>query len=200
MATLLRLAGHEVRTAYDGQTALALARLETPELVLCDINMPGMSGYQLASHLRAGPRSGRHCPGRALRICTRRRSAPLTSSRFQRAPRQAGVTGQLELTSGQYAPPRGQKWTSASFPPQSWQRRSGDMKGSFDVINATLDALPRPEQLANIVPKGFAHTTQAAEEGTAREHREPREGGRNIAARHLLPCKAQTARYEFRRW
>ena len=30
MATLLRLGGHEVRTAYDGQTALALARIEPP--------------------------------------------------------------------------------------------------------------------------------------------------------------------------
>ena len=52
MAMLLRFAGHEVRTAYDGQTALALARLQPPEVVICDISMPGMSGLELARHLR----------------------------------------------------------------------------------------------------------------------------------------------------
>jgi CheY-like chemotaxis protein len=52
MAILLRLAGHEVKTAYDGQTALALARLHLPEVVICDISMPDMCGFELARHLR----------------------------------------------------------------------------------------------------------------------------------------------------
>jgi signal transduction histidine kinase/ActR/RegA family two-component response regulator len=52
MAILLRLAGHEVKVAYDGQTALALARLQSPEVVICDISMPGMSGLELARYLR----------------------------------------------------------------------------------------------------------------------------------------------------
>jgi two-component system, chemotaxis family, CheB/CheR fusion protein len=52
MAILLRLAGHDVRTAYDGQTALALARVQFPEVVICDISMPGMCGLELARHLR----------------------------------------------------------------------------------------------------------------------------------------------------
>jgi CheY-like chemotaxis protein len=52
MATLLRLGGHDVRTAYDGQSALALARTEAPEVVICDVSMPGMDGYELAHHLR----------------------------------------------------------------------------------------------------------------------------------------------------
>jgi CheY-like chemotaxis protein len=52
MATLLRLGGHEVRTAYDGQTALALARIEAPDVVICDVSMPGMGGYELAHRLR----------------------------------------------------------------------------------------------------------------------------------------------------
>jgi signal transduction histidine kinase/ActR/RegA family two-component response regulator len=52
MAILLRLAGHDVRTAYDGQTALALARVQLPEVVICDISMPGMGGLELARHLR----------------------------------------------------------------------------------------------------------------------------------------------------
>ncbi len=52
MAILLRHAGHEVRTAYDGETALALAGIEAPEVVFCDISMPGMGGLEVARHLR----------------------------------------------------------------------------------------------------------------------------------------------------
>jgi CheY-like chemotaxis protein/two-component sensor histidine kinase len=52
MAMVLRLAGHEVRTAYDGETALALARLHPPDVVICDISMPGISGLELARQLR----------------------------------------------------------------------------------------------------------------------------------------------------
>ena len=49
---LLRFDGHEVRTAYDGPEPLALARLQPPEVVICDIGMPGMCGLELARHLR----------------------------------------------------------------------------------------------------------------------------------------------------
>ena len=49
---LLRVIGHEVRTAYDGPTALELARSQPPEVVLCDISMPGMSGLEVARRLR----------------------------------------------------------------------------------------------------------------------------------------------------
>jgi signal transduction histidine kinase/CheY-like chemotaxis protein len=55
MAILLRLAGHQVTTAYEGSTALALARLKLPEVVICDISMPGMGGFELARHLRQDP-------------------------------------------------------------------------------------------------------------------------------------------------
>ncbi len=52
MAMLLRVVGHEARTAYDGPMALDLARLQPPEVVLCDISMPGMSGLEVARRLR----------------------------------------------------------------------------------------------------------------------------------------------------
>ena len=52
LALLPQLAGHEVRTAYDGWTALALARLHPPDVVICDISMPGMDGLALARTLR----------------------------------------------------------------------------------------------------------------------------------------------------
>ena len=42
-------------TAGDGRAALALAAQFEPDLVLCDLGMPGMSGYEVAGALRALP-------------------------------------------------------------------------------------------------------------------------------------------------
>ena len=52
MAVLLRLYGHEVETALSGPSALESARARRPEVVLLDIDMPGMSGYEVAAQLR----------------------------------------------------------------------------------------------------------------------------------------------------
>ena len=50
---LLELGGHEVWTALDGPAGLAAARRHHPEIVICDIGLPGMDGYQVARALRA---------------------------------------------------------------------------------------------------------------------------------------------------
>ncbi len=52
MALLLRSWGYEVGLAHDGQAALAAARDRRPEVVLLDIGLPGMSGYEVARRLR----------------------------------------------------------------------------------------------------------------------------------------------------
>ena len=52
MALLLRLYGHEAETALSGPAALEAARARRPEVVLLDIDMPGMSGYEVAARLR----------------------------------------------------------------------------------------------------------------------------------------------------
>jgi DNA-binding response OmpR family regulator len=52
-AVLLRLYGHEVDVALDGEAALQHARARPPEVVLLDISMPGMDGYEVARQLRA---------------------------------------------------------------------------------------------------------------------------------------------------
>jgi CheY-like chemotaxis protein len=44
--------GHDVRVAHDGVSALAAAAGFEPDLVLVDIGLPGMDGYELAGHLR----------------------------------------------------------------------------------------------------------------------------------------------------
>jgi PAS domain S-box-containing protein len=53
LAILLRLAGQNVRAAYDGPTALRLAEEFRPDLALIDIGMPGMDGHEVARKLRA---------------------------------------------------------------------------------------------------------------------------------------------------
>jgi signal transduction histidine kinase len=52
LALRLELAGHEVRTAQDGLEALAVARAFQPDVILLDLGMPAMDGYETARHLR----------------------------------------------------------------------------------------------------------------------------------------------------
>jgi PAS domain S-box-containing protein len=53
LATLLRLEGHEVDEAATGREALASAARKPPELVLLDIGLPDLDGYEVAASLRA---------------------------------------------------------------------------------------------------------------------------------------------------
>jgi CheY-like chemotaxis protein len=55
LALLLRLSGQEVRVAYDGPSALALAGRFRPQVVLLDLGLPGMDGYEVARRLRGQP-------------------------------------------------------------------------------------------------------------------------------------------------
>src|SRR5437879_1615661 len=53
---LLELAGHQVSVAEDGTSGLALARELIPDVILCDIGLPGeMTGYDVAVAIRADP-------------------------------------------------------------------------------------------------------------------------------------------------
>jgi PAS domain S-box-containing protein len=55
LAMLLRLVGHDVRTAHDGRQALIVAATYRPDLVLLDIGLPGMVGFTVARQLRSQP-------------------------------------------------------------------------------------------------------------------------------------------------
>ncbi|MET0984444.1 MAG: PAS domain-containing protein [Steroidobacteraceae bacterium] len=55
LCLLLELSGHDVRVAYDGVSALALAQSHRPAVAIIDIGMPDLDGYGVARALRAEP-------------------------------------------------------------------------------------------------------------------------------------------------
>jgi PAS domain S-box-containing protein len=54
MALLLQAEGHAVLTAHDGKKALEISLRECPDLILLDIGLPGLNGYQACQAMRAG--------------------------------------------------------------------------------------------------------------------------------------------------
>lgn len=52
LSRLLTVLNHDVRCAYSGLEAVDTAREFTPEIVLCDIGLPGMNGYDVAREIR----------------------------------------------------------------------------------------------------------------------------------------------------
>ena len=55
LAVMLKVIGHEVRTAYDGQQAIDMAEAFRPALALLDIGMPRLNGYDTARRIREQP-------------------------------------------------------------------------------------------------------------------------------------------------
>jgi CheY-like chemotaxis protein len=52
LTLLLKVLGHEVRSSLDGPSALEIAREFAPDVVLLDIGLPGMDGYEVARRMR----------------------------------------------------------------------------------------------------------------------------------------------------
>jgi CheY-like chemotaxis protein len=59
LCILLQMAGHNVRTAGDGLMAVEVAQTFQPQVVLLDIGMPGLNGYEAAARIRALPQGER---------------------------------------------------------------------------------------------------------------------------------------------
>jgi DNA-binding response OmpR family regulator len=55
LADLLTAKGYRTSTAASGERALELVRADPPDLVLLDVMMPGMNGYEVCAALRADP-------------------------------------------------------------------------------------------------------------------------------------------------
>jgi PAS domain S-box-containing protein len=59
LGMLLQVWGYDSRVAHDGPTGLVAFRTYQPDVVLCDIGLPGMSGYDVAGMMREEPRQTR---------------------------------------------------------------------------------------------------------------------------------------------
>jgi len=57
LSSILTRAGYEVRKALNGETALIAAQSSVPDLILLDIMMPDMDGYQVCQHLKSDPQT-----------------------------------------------------------------------------------------------------------------------------------------------
>jgi diguanylate cyclase (GGDEF)-like protein len=57
LVVALRIAGYEIRTAADGHEALEAIAAYQPDLVISDVMMPGLNGYELARRIRQNPQT-----------------------------------------------------------------------------------------------------------------------------------------------
>lgn len=64
LAEILRLSGYDVDVAYTGMSALAHVRSFHPDLILCDLGLPEISGYEVARAVRCE----QTCPIRLVAI------------------------------------------------------------------------------------------------------------------------------------
>ena len=65
MNTLLRAEGYEVRCVESGAATLAAIADEVPDVLLLDLMMPGMDGFEVVRRLKAGPAT-RSCSGQTF--------------------------------------------------------------------------------------------------------------------------------------
>jgi CheY-like chemotaxis protein len=52
LKNFLTLEGHTVSSAFDGKTGLAMAKVDNHDVIICDIGLPGVNGYEVVGELR----------------------------------------------------------------------------------------------------------------------------------------------------
>ncbi|NET25037.1 diguanylate cyclase domain-containing protein [Okeania sp. SIO1I7] len=57
LTTILKGKNYTVRKAIDGETAIEAAQIEPPNLIILDIKMPGMDGYEVCKHLKSNQKT-----------------------------------------------------------------------------------------------------------------------------------------------
>jgi CheY-like chemotaxis protein len=79
IAELLMYEGYQVVTTSEGSVALAQAKVDPPALILLDLMMPGMSGWQVIAALKASPQT-RAIP---VVLLSARRDLPATAAELE---------------------------------------------------------------------------------------------------------------------
>ena len=80
LSALVALGHHDVRVAYSGEQALDLAGTFHPDVVLLDLGLPGISGFDVAAELRARAEFAAYAVGGRDGLQRRRTAAPLTQA------------------------------------------------------------------------------------------------------------------------
>ena len=89
---MLGLLGNEVRTAHDGVEAVEAAERFRPEVILMDMGMPHLNGYEATRRIREQPWGRAVDHRRADRLGPGRGPAAVARGRVRRPPGQAGRT------------------------------------------------------------------------------------------------------------
>ena len=106
LSLLMKSMGHEVRTVYDGPSGIAMAQEFSPDVVMLDIGMPVMSGYDVARALRGGSRRTTcwsRSPAGAMRLRNGRRArlgSLITWSNRSANPRSSSCWRWLQSSAG----------------------------------------------------------------------------------------------------
>ena len=87
------LDGHAVEVAYSGREGIEKAQAFHPDVVLCDIGLPEMDGYEVARTMRADPELGTRRARRLERLRGARRRGEGQGGRLRRPSRQARDLG-----------------------------------------------------------------------------------------------------------
>ena len=146
----LRAAGYDVRVASDGSLALSAAQERCPDLVLADVMMPNMDGFELTRRLRQDPRTAlgldHHADGarplgrQAGRLRDRRRRLHRQALRYTRAagsdPRRAPPIARHARAVAAHGPAR-------QRPDRRGDRRPGDRgSGSRSCTPTSITSRP----------------------------------------------------------
>ncbi len=93
LRVLLELLGHQVRVAYTGLDGVEAAKEWRPDIVVCDIGLPGLDGYGVAQRIARLPGHGGRSPLGADGLWDGGRSPPFAPGGVRSSSRQAGGPG-----------------------------------------------------------------------------------------------------------
>lgn len=195
MSYLLQAFGHTALRAADGEQGLETARRETPDLIVCDIHLPKIDGYEVARRLKRDPvlRSIPLVAVTALAMVGDRDkvlaagfdgylSKPIAPKRFVEqiegylaAPAHGGTT--LQPSSRQPSPPPSRLVATVWHSRQAQVLVVDDSPPNRELIRQTLEAAGYETRLVGTVRDGLARARERPPDLILSDLHLPGEGG-----------------------